>query len=200
MKPSIQLASILATLLVTVLAASSARAADVYRFEMVIFERPNADTGGEVWPDNPEPPDLGSAVGSLEARSVGGRALGPVAYTLNRRGLPVLEHIAWQQAPRGRDSEAWYSISSGRLSGLVRVTRGRYLHFEADLILRDATSSRPYRIRLYRRMRSDEVHYIDHPKLGIVIRADRLQPRSEADSVDVGEPKPVEPAGTEQPG
>ena len=178
---------------------SSAWAAEAYRFEMVIFERPGGTGGGEQWPDQQEPPDNSKAVGSLDALSVGSRALGPVAYTLNKRGLPVLEHLAWRQVPRGRGSEAWYTVGSGRLSGLVRITRGRYLHFDADLYLRDPGSANVRRVHLYRRMRSDELHYVDHPLLGIVIRADRLQPRSEPDSADAaaGEPKPVQPSGDE---
>ena len=53
------------------------------------------------------------------------------------------------------------------------------------------------RARLYRRMRSDELHYLDHPKLGIVVRADRLKPQAEPDTADAsgGETKPAEPAG-----
>lgn len=180
---------------------ATATAADAYRFEMVIFERPGG-SGAEAWPVDPSLPDTTKAVGSLEAISVGGRLLGPVAYTLNRRGMTVLDHIAWVQVPRGRGSEAWYRIDGTRLSGLIRVTRGRFLHIDADLFLRDAATSSPYHIRLYRRMRSDELHYIDHPKLGIVIRADRLRARSEPDAADAaaGEPKPAEPAGAEQPG
>ena len=46
-------------------------------------------------------------------------------------------------------------------------------------------------------MRSDELHYLDHPKLGIVVRDDRLKPQAEPDTADAsgGEPKPAEPAG-----
>lgn len=189
----------LACLAILLLLPVVASAADAYRFEMVVFERPGGNAS-EAWPDDPSPPDMGKAVGSLEGISVGGRLLGPVAYTLNRRGMSVLDHVAWIQVPRGRGSEAWYRIDGARLSGLVRVTRGRYLHVDADLYLRDAATGRPYRIKLYRRMRSDELHYIDHPKLGIVIRADRLQARSDADAADTGEPKPAQPAGSEQPG
>ena len=169
---------------------------DAYRFEMVIFERPNAVTS-EAWAEEPGELDATTARGRLSALAVGGRKLGGVAYTLKKKGMIVHEHVAWVQKPGGRNSERWYSIGNGRLSGLVRVTRGRFLHIDADLLLRDVNTAQPLRARLYRRMRSDELHYMDHPKLGIVVRADRLKPRTEPDAADAngGEPKPATPAG-----
>ena len=86
------------------------------------------------------------------------------------------------------------------LSGSVEVTLGRYLHFQARLnYLAPALGTQPYQVALSpqgtstpagperseqlqqrgfmtlaqsRRMRSEELHYIDHPKLGIVVRID----------------------------
>jgi hypothetical protein len=83
------------------------------------------------------------------------------------------------------------------LSGSVDVTLGRYLHFQARLnYVAPALGARPYQVALSpqgtstptrarqieepgfmtlaqsRRMRSQELHYLDHPKLGIVVRVD----------------------------
>lgn len=175
--------------------------AEAYRFEMVVFERPDAAPGADTG-EISDPPDSANSAGALRRFAVGGRTLGGVAYTLKKKGMIVHEHIAWVQTPRGRNSKAWYDIGSGRLSGLVRVTRGRFLHIDADLYLRDADTAQPLRAMLYRRMRSDELHYLDHPKLGIVIRADRVVTQSEPDDTDAaaGEPKPAVPAGRPQPG
>ena len=169
---------------------------DVYRFEMVIFERPNAATS-EGWAEEPSEQELVASRGRLSALAVGGRKLGGVAYTLKKKGMIVHEHVAWVQKPGGRNSQRWYIVGDGRLSGLVRVTRGRFLHIDADLLLRDVNTTQPLRAKLYRRMRSDELHYLDHPKLGIVVRADRVKPRAEPDAADAngGEPKPAEPSG-----
>lgn len=181
--------------LALLLAGAALAEGDLYRFEMVIFERPGADNA-EAWPESPGQPDMTQAVGSLAGLAVGGAALGPVAYTLKRKGMVIHEQIAWAQVPRGRNSEAWYAIDAGRLSGMIRVTRGRYLHVDTDLLLRDAGGAHPYRIQLSRRMRSDELHYIDHPKLGIVIRALRVEaPTPGGTETDSGEPRPVQPDG-----
>ncbi len=169
---------------------------DDYRFEMVIFERPDA-VASEAWADEPGELDATLSRGRLNALAVGGRELGGVAYTLKKKGMIVHEHVAWVQKPGGRNSQRWYSVGDGRLSGLVRVTRGRFLHIDADLLLRDVNNAQPLRAKLYRRMRSDELHYLDHPRLGIVVRADRLKPQVEPDAADGngGEPKPATPAG-----
>lgn len=80
-----------------------------------------------------------------------------------------------------------------RLYGTLRLYRERYLHFETDLRYRLAGEP-PAAIRLdealapdpaydpalqvmtvSRRMRSDELHYLDHPVLGVIVRAIPLE-------------------------
>ena len=78
------------------------------------------------------------------------------------------------------------------LEGILRVTLARYLHLEAELSLRDklpaASSDNPFEVldsevpveglekqgiihlkQKRRRIRSKELHYLDHPVLGILI-------------------------------
>ena len=77
------------------------------------------------------------------------------------------------------------------LEGTVRVTGKRYLHVNLDLLLRQLTPPdltaeaqsedvtptdfapyyHTYRMVDHRRMRSDRLHYIDHPMLGVLILA-----------------------------
>jgi len=187
-------------------AAPAAARASAYSFEMIVFERPGGGAG-ENWPAEPGEPDPAQAIGRLgggggNTLPASAKSLGPVAYTLKKKGMIVHHHLAWRQTPRGRQSNSWYWIDSGRVSGLVRVSRGRYLHLDTDLILRDANSSQPYRVQLHRRMRSDELHYVDHPKLGIIIQAQRVRTTvpSDPDEPSTGEPKPAAPLPTSQPG
>jgi hypothetical protein len=86
------------------------------------------------------------------------------------------------------------------LEGTVGVTLGRFLHFRADLFFHaPGLGLAPVAVALdgngvarvdplptlkpaymalseSRRMRSDEVHYLDHPKLGLVVRIDPVEP------------------------
>jgi hypothetical protein len=178
-------------------AQSSASDDQAYVIEMIVFERPG---GGleEFWPDAPDEPDRDLAdrvLGAGTAIPAEARVLGPIAYTLSRRGLVVHRHLAWQEVPASRNSQAWQWLDAGRLSGLVKVTRGRFLHLDTDLLLRDAASSATYRVQLSRRMRSDELHYVDHPRVGIVIQATRVERPATPDNADpaAGEPLPASP-------
>lgn len=190
---------------------STGAQAEIYDFEIVMFERPYGGAN-EFWPSDPGQPDRGMARGQLNASGASGGAtllpgsaktLGPSVYTLKKKGMIVHDHLAWRQNTRGRQSNSWYWIGGGRLSGLIRMSRGRYLHLNTDLILRDINSSQPYRIKLHRRMRSDELHYVDHPRLGILIRAKRYRAASPAGGdtdAGKGEPKPAAPPPTAKPG
>ena len=195
MRVVIPLPRLFALLLFSLLPLGSAFADDeVYDFEIVIFERPGT-AGDELTLDADGAPDPSAAVGRLDRLAVDRRTLGPVAYTLKKKGMIVHEHLAWRQVPGERNSKDWYWIGGGRLGGLIRVTRGRYLHLETDLLLRDTNLAEPQRIKLYRRMRSGELHYVDHPRLGILIQAERYEPTVSRDTVEQapGEPKPVQP-------
>lgn len=168
--------------------------ADTYNIEMVIFERPG-NTENTYWPATSSEPNEDLAVGSITELKAGPRSLEPVAYTLRQQGMVILDHLSWYQAPAGRNSHDWYRIDGTRLSGLVRLTQGRELHLDTDLVLRDGYSPNTYRIQQHRRLRSGELHYLDHPRLGIIVRAVRID--NNATSVnrdlDAGEPKPAEP-------
>lgn len=190
------------TLLISALTLFLGRGAlaAAYAFELVIFERPGG--GSELNLTSTAPPDRSLASASIDAGALpaSSRGLGPVAYTLSRKGMIVHKHVAWIQTPRSRNSRTWRWVDAGRLSGLVRVSRGRFLHLDADLLLRDPNRSTPHRVKVNRRFRSNELHYVDHPKVGILIRAKRLQapaPAGSGPDAAAGEPKPAEPQGAQ---
>ncbi|UCE88857.1 MAG: hypothetical protein JSW10_11140 [Pseudomonadota bacterium] len=85
-----------------------------------------------------------------------------------------------------------------RLQGYVRLVLARYLHFEADLAYRaeprpdvdslletnmlfDATAALDpiYHLQQSRRMRSQQLHYLDNPVLGVAVLVTPFEPDSE---------------------
>ncbi|NKB97689.1 MAG: hypothetical protein GKR90_04190 [Pseudomonadales bacterium] len=124
--------------------------------------------------------------------------LTPSLRAINRqRHLRPLFHKKWRQATPERQNPVGLrlGVPEGlpRLHGTLDVTVSRYLHFNADLwyetgdlgqeprvFSTDGTSLAALPTKHFihigerRRMRSQELHYIDHPKIGIIVRIDPL--------------------------
>jgi hypothetical protein len=68
------------------------------------------------------------------------------------------------------------------LDGILRVYRLRYLHVDVDLVYHRSGVDTPFRFQTSRRMRSGELHYLDHPLFGLLILVTPL----ELDETDLG--------------
>jgi len=164
------------------LAAVDARA-QLYAVEMIIFS--NTNDGGretETWRADPGLPDTSHAAPVSAGGGV--TAIGRSAYRLsgiwqalrNSSQYRPLRHLAWTQ--RGRSKRSAPEILIGEdidsdVFGTVRMSRARFLHLDLDLLLN--TADRSYRFINHRRMRSNELHYIDHPMFGVLVIATPLQ-------------------------
>ncbi len=99
--------------------------------------------------------------------------------------LHVIWHGAWIQPVPDMDNPQPMLLQAGerqgdrwQYEGTLTVTLGRFLHFHA-LLWRDPTFAdfsqplRPYQLLdESRRMRSAELHYLDHPRFGLLVRID----------------------------
>ncbi|MDE0348708.1 MAG: CsiV family protein, partial [Gammaproteobacteria bacterium] len=100
----------------------------------------------------------------------------------------VLHHGRWFQATRAPARAIPMLLRIGpphtdgvsRIEGTLRVARGLYVEVDAELWLHEEAAGpgadrQGYaRLAETRRMRTGDVHYLDHPKIGLVLRADRL--------------------------
>lgn len=92
-----------------------------------------------------------------------------------RRGRTVLAAGSWHQALPPRDAPQPLLVQAGmpdamqrfRLEGWFSVTVGRYVHLRAHLLYRLAEGGVAV-LSESRRMGSRELHYLDHPALGIL--------------------------------
>jgi len=117
-----------------------------------------------------------------------------------------LLHLAWRQpvATTGRADTLSLRLpppgtgglqGPAKLNGTLRITRGRFLHVDLDVNYLPPQSApmkttasgdgvtdtktfspRVYRLTTKRRMRRDELHYLDSPGLGALIIAQRYNP------------------------
>lgn len=121
------------------------------------------------------------------------------ALRRSRDGFEPLFHQAWrQQVATSRNAERLY-LGPNRVrnsdtlpppfEGLIKISVSRYLHVDLDILLRGANNNLPFntlealpsptrgsiRFHATRRMRSGELHYIDHPRMGALIMISRVE-------------------------
>ena len=95
-------------------------------------------------------------------------------------------------------SELVSPIQGYPLDGSVTIYLGRYLHIVTDLILTLPTpeslpvstgtiqesdvrlGKQSYRLNIHRRMRSKEIHYLDHPKFGLIVYTEEFKPSQDS--------------------
>ena len=105
------------------------------------------------------------------------------ATRLRRGGYRIIGHGMWLQPVPDRSTAIPLLLQLGErtdnglyeVEGTIAVTRGRYLHIDVQLWKNDlgplaGDRHRFVELRESRRMRSREVHYLDHPVLGMLVK------------------------------
>lgn len=88
----------------------------------------------------------------------------------------VLAHQHWQQTIDARTVAKPVRImgtNPAELEGTIRFFMSRHLHLDVNLLFRDAAAGSGnivYRLSEQRKLKSQETHYFDHPKLGVLVR------------------------------
>jgi hypothetical protein len=103
-----------------------------------------------------------------------------VAKQLERDGhYRLLAHAHWRQVleanPRTPVKPVRLaSATAGELEGAVRFSMSRFLHLDVNMQFREPADGGAtpalYQISEQRRVKSQETHYFDHPKFGVLVR------------------------------
>lgn len=157
---------------------------DVYAVEIILFKQANPGVNEEVWPNDLVPTDYSNAVRLLQHDGMPmsqGETLARTDFALNgeasrlsRTGYSVLYHNSWIQkfSPNSKTKLGLTDPNLG-LEGTLDIERQRFLHVYPDIRLSLESSlgqNAPIvRMQESRRMRSSELHYIDHPVLGMLV-------------------------------
>lgn len=185
--------------------------AERYRVDLIVFAD-NTAPPGEV-PAAAQAPDLARALeltDTAKLRAAGIEILPDESFGLgeawkrlrNSRNHEPLLRLAWLQkdppAERGVSLRLRWGTPLGDLArggaavypvdGTVALLVGRFLHLDADLAYTQAAADdgtlASFRLQERRRLRRNELHHLDSPKLGLLVRAQRA------------EEKPASPAAT----
>ena len=161
-----------------------------YDVEIVIFTVRHPGDDGEQWPTHSPEETVSAGIYSSDQIS----ELPVDTYRLNgiSNGLrqssayAVVFHRAWRQPAYDNASAVGYPVHAvagdGRnnIEGSVRLTRERFLHLDADLLMAPESSrnaivdinapytSPAFELREKRRIRSNVIHYFDHPHFGMI--------------------------------
>lgn len=154
---------------------SSTATPEDWRLEAAMAGRYEAATDEQALDDEaPAPPPANAPSARFPALSPERFKLTAITDTLRRsRNYRPLAHLGWTQPgfPLGEvrymGLEGLVPAGSG-IGGRVALTRGRYLHLTLDLTFRSPETGELLILRQTRRMRSNERHYIDHPKFGVI--------------------------------
>jgi hypothetical protein len=191
-------AALLAAALLSVGSAGAQQAAPTqpglqsYDVELLIFRNLSGKETPESWgveatgdaqqrmaiPDEEsgatEAPAPAAPTANFPALPASKMKLGAIEETMRRsRAYQPLAHIGWTQPGFARNAAKYLSVNSlvpasSGLQGQIALSRGRYLHLTLDLVLDSQESAQRYVLRQTRRMRSNERHYIDSPKFGVI--------------------------------
>jgi hypothetical protein len=106
-----------------------------------------------------------------------------VASQLEKDGrYRVLAYGHWQQTLEANPKVAVKPIrivaanpaAPDELEGAVRLSLNKFLHLDVQMLYRDAaaggTTPLVYQINEQRRVKSQETHYFDHPRFGVLVR------------------------------
>jgi len=123
--------------------------------------------------------------------------LGAEEYTLRKTHgrLAPLIHLTWRQPVISRKSARPFYLKSTRnimdntplMEGLAKISVSRYLHVDLDILLRSVPGEAEvypggfevHRFTEHRRMRSGELHYLDHPRMGALIEIRKIEEKIE---------------------
>jgi len=188
--------ALLGCVTLTASAQQSTQVLQSYDVELLIFRTLNPNASPEQWSmeaaaagqrlaipeDEPEPLSTSAPAPTTTTNFP---ALAPARFkltgiydTLRRsRNYQPLAHFGWTQPGYARNDAKLLTINSlvpagSGIVGQVALTRGRYLHLTVDLVY-DAPGAageptQRFVLRQSRRMRSNERHYLDSPRFGVI--------------------------------
>lgn len=159
--------------------AASADKESTYEIEIVVFENRLPDLiGDEMLARGAEARVKKLETAVTPEAAVSEPYLHPtITSVLDRDGhYRVLAHQHWQQTIDAKTVAKPVRVvaaNPAELEGTVRFFMSRHLHLDVDLLFRDATAGSGnvvYRLSEQRKLKSQETHYFDHPRLGVLVR------------------------------
>jgi hypothetical protein len=160
--------------LILAVAQTGYSATPIYNVELLFFTQVSGSS--EQFPDYPGTPKMDTnlpPLGSQHGYSIinGGRLAGVRNRLERTAGYHPLHLLAWRQPlPNNtvpKPAKIDIQVPTGeRIIGTVALGRSKYAILRVDVLLQEHGVT--YRLKDEIRMQRNEIHYIDHPKMGIL--------------------------------
>lgn len=155
-----------------------------YEIEVVVFENRLPElVGDELLTRDPAKAKVRNLESAIVPKKIEGDSFLQPAITksLEQDGhYRVLASLHWFQTVDARSIAKPIrvtSINPDELDGTIRFFMSRHLHLDVNLVFREtvaAAGTEPvanvYRISEQRKIKTQETHYFDHPRLGVLVR------------------------------
>lgn len=159
----------------------------IYDVEIIVFLNNNADAGGEklrtLKSGNKNSFERAFPEGEFTELSYQFYQLKNITASLERsKDYNVLFHRAWRQLAYNRDNAIPYPLDSlvngdnKSVAGSIKLVRERYLHLDIDVQLISSSAGKAagnhpiFQLREKRRIKSNQIHYFDHPYLSVIAK------------------------------
>lgn len=170
---------------------ASFAAADWYQVEVIVFENtqdslPQAALKHAARPETENaisllPPQDKNYYLPFELMPKSAQKLASEEARLMRsEQFKVLFHAAWLQDLASEQTEKTIHIQGADianqndlvLDGTLSLIRRKYVEVDANLLLKakDESDDNPIQLVQHRKLRSNELHYLDSPRLGVLIK------------------------------
>ena len=164
--------------------AAPAEKESTYEIEALVFENRLPELVGD---EQLERNALSAKIRGLEnavtpEKLEGNSFLQPTITTLLEQAghYRILAHLRWLQTVDAKSIAKPMRVASANpaeLEGTIRFFMSRHLHLEVNLLLREtvaASGKDPaaavYQMSEQRKVKTQETHYFDHPRLGVLVR------------------------------
>lgn len=183
MRPTILAILGLSLFSVPAVLAAPAEKETTYEIEALVFENRLPELVGD---EQLERNALSAKIRGLEnavtpEKLEGNSFLQPGISSLLEQGqYRILAHLRWFQTVDAKTIAKPMRVASANpaeLEGTIRFFMSRHLHLDVNLLLREtvaAAGNEPaaavYQMSEQRKVKTQETHYFDHPRLGVLVR------------------------------
>lgn len=190
-------------LCLALLGADSRASERLYQIELLVFTQnaPSTEHFEQTTSQIAWPQQVTGWMSYPQLANNNRKLLNSAVSLAKRSDYQLLASPAWIQSVPANSLSTAVQISNheGTINGFFRLQRGSLIQMIVDLELTPADNwpATIYRLREKRRFKLNEIHYLDHPKLGVIAY---ISPLTTADAfIGPLQPPPLIPMNTESP-